>query len=449
MYEWKLSVEIDCVIEIKKIVPRTSYIKEMDKWLEILSTMARNPLRTFLTSMGVFWGIFMLMLLMGAGKGLENGVRAMFDGMDMNSMYVWGQKTTIPYKGFKPGRNYNFKNGDITALKEQVPELKYVCPRGQLGGYGSDNNVSRNAVVGNYTVCGDYPEYIHVEKLKMVQGRFLNENDITERKKVCVIGQTLVDELYEEDEEIIGSYIKVQGVFFQVIGTFTTTKQGNEAIGDLKTLYVPFSTFQRVFNWGQTVGWFALSVKPGYDPYEVEQKVKKVLLARHNISPDDTRAVGSFNAATESAKFSSLFLGINFIIFIVGMGTLLSGGIGVMNIMLISVAERTKEIGVRKAMGATPRNILGMIVSEAMVITFLSGFIGLAFGIGIIDLIDYVVGVPVQGPDSDPSFFRRPEINAGIAVFSIIVLIVIGALAGLYPALKAVRIDPIKALRTE
>lgn len=421
----------------------------MDKWLEILSTMARNPLRTLLTSMGVFWGIFMLMLLMGGGNGLENGVRAMFDGMDMNSMFVWTQKTTIPYKGFKPGRNFNFKTGDIAALKEQVPELKYVCPRGQLGGYGSDNNVSRNATVGNYTVCGDYPEYIHVQKLKMTEGRFLNYNDINNRKKVCVIGQTLVDELYTEGEEIIGSYIKVQGVFFQVIGTFTTTKQGNEAIGDLKTLYIPFTTFQRVFNWGDIVGWFALSVKPGYDPYEVEQKVKKVLLSRHNISPEDTRAVGSFNAATESAKFSTLFLGINAIILIVGMGTLFSGGIGVMNIMLISVAERTKEIGIRKAMGATPGNILGMVVSEAMVITLISGFIGLAFGIGLIDLLDYLVGVPVQGPESEPSFFRRPEINAGVAIFSVVVLLVIGILAGLYPAAKAVRIDPIKALRTE
>lgn len=411
--------------------------------------MARNPLRTLLTSMGVFWGIFMLMLLMGGGNGLENGVRAAFDGMDMNSMFVWSQKTTIPYKGFKPGRNYNFKNGDIDALKEQVPELLYVCPKAQLGGYGSDNNVSRNATVGNYTVCGDYPEFIHIQKLVIQQGRFLNYNDINNQKKVCVIGQTLVDELYAEGEEIIGSYIKVQGVFFQVIGTFTTTKQGNEAIGDLKTLYIPFTTFQRVFNWSDIVGWFALSVKPGYDPYEVEQKVKKVLLSRHNISPEDMRAVGSFNAATVSAKFSILFTGIKLIILIVGMGTLFSGGIGVMNIMLISVAERTKEIGIRKAMGATPGNILGMIVSEAMVITLISGFIGLAFGIGLIDLLDYVIGVPVQGPNSDPSFFRRPEINAGVAIFSVVVLLVIGVLAGLYPAAKAVRIDPIKALRTE
>lgn len=421
----------------------------MDKFLEILSTMARNPLRTFLTSMGVFWGILMLVLLLGAGNGLQNGIRAMFEGLDMNSMFVWGQKTTMPYKGFKPGRTYDFKNGDVTALKEQVPELKYVCPRGQLGGYGNDNNVGRNTKTGNYTVCGDYPEIIHIQQMKMTSGRFLNYNDINDKRKICVIGQKIVDELYEQGEEVLGSYIKIQGVFFQVVGVFTINKSGQEAIRDLNTIYVPFSTFQRVFNWGETVGWFALSVKPGIDPYEAEQKVKKILLSRHHISPEDTRAVGSFNAATESAKFNTLFAGLNLIILIVGMGTLFSGGIGVMNIMLISVAERTKEIGIRKAMGATPGNILVMIISEAIIVTFLSGFIGLALGIGIIDLLDYVIGVPVQSAEGEGSMFRRPEIDAWVAIMSVVVLIVIGVFAGWYPASSAVKIDPIKALRTE
>ncbi len=421
----------------------------MDKWLEILSTMARNPLRTLLTSMGVFWGICMLVLMVGGGNGLQNGIHAMFDGFDMNCMFVWSQKTTMPHKGFRPGRVYNFKNDDITAIKEQVPELKYVCPRAQLGGYGEENSVGRNVKMGNYTVCGDYPDYIHIQKFDIEQGRFLNDLDVSERRKVCVIGQKLVEELYTPDEEILGSYIKVQGVFFKVVGTFKTMKQGNEAIEEQRTLFIPFTTFQRVFNWGENVGWFALSVKPGYDPDAVEMKVKKILLGRHSIHPDDLRAVGSFNAASEAAKFGNLFLGIDFVILVLGTGTLIAGGIGVMNIMLISVAERTKEIGIRKAMGATPSNILGMIVSESILLTLLSGCLGLAVGVILISITDYVVGVPVASDDGDPSLFRRPEIDSGTAIFSIIVLVVIGTLAGWYPARRAVRIDPITALRTE
>lgn len=241
----------------------------MDKLREILSTMARNPLRTLLTSIGVFWGIFMLVLMVGAGNGLKNGLYASFMGFDMNCMFVWSQKTTMPYKGFKPGRIYNFKNGDIAALKTQVPELKYICPRGQLGGYGGENSVGRNNKMGNYTVAGDVPDYIHIQKFKIQQGRFLNDLDMEQRRKVCVIGTQLVKELYAPGEEILGSYIKVQGMYFQVVGVFETAKQGHEAIQEQSTLFIPFSTFQRVFNWGEYVGWFALSVRPGHDPQAV------------------------------------------------------------------------------------------------------------------------------------------------------------------------------------
>ncbi|CAN5142596.1 ABC transporter permease [soil metagenome] len=421
----------------------------MDKWLEILSTMARNPLRTFLTSMGVFWGICMLVLMVGGGNGLQNGLHAMFQGFDMNCVFVWPQKSTMPYKGFRPGQMFNFKNGDIAALKEQVPELKYVCARGQLGGYGEENSVGRNKKMGNYTVTGDYPDYIHIQKLLITEGRFINDFDITQRRKVCIIGQTLAEELYEPGEVVMGSYIKVQGIYFQVVGVFNTQRQGQDAIQERRSVFVPFSTFQRVFNWGEKLGYFALSVREGFNPQEVEMKVKKILLARHNINPNDLRAIGSFNAASESAKFSNLFLGINFVIMVLGTGTLIAGGIGVMNIMLISVAERTKEIGIRKAMGATPGNIIGMIVSESILLTLLSGMIGLSIGVIIISLTDYYIGVPTQGADGEPSLFRRPEIESGTAIFSVIVLVIIGTLAGWYPARRAARVDPITALRTE
>lgn len=422
----------------------------LDRWEEILTTMWRNKLRTFLTSLGVFWGIYMLVALLGSGNGLENGVSSMFAGFDANSMYIWPQRTTMPYKGLKPGRGYAFNNADIEALKREVPELKYICPRMQLGGFGSDNNVGRGSKTGSYSIYGDYPEFIHVQLLNLTQGRFINKLDLAEKRKVCAIGEIVVRELFAPGEDPIGKYIKVQGVYFKVIGVFGTNKQGNEAMQDLTSIFIPFTTCQQAFNWGDKFGWFALSVFPQFSSELVEAKVKDVLKAQHSINPADDRAVGSFNAASTSQRFSNLFLGISFLVSVVGIGTLFAGGVGVMNIMLITVNERTKEIGIRKAMGATPFSIISMIVQEAVFLTFVAGFIGLGLGVLTLNGVDALIGDPTTGaPGGEPVFFLHPEIGLPAAVFSIIVLLVIGLLSGLYPATKAVRIDPIKALRTE
>ena len=421
----------------------------LDRWEEILTTMWRNPLRTFLTSLGVFWGIFMLVALLGSGNGLENGVTAMFAGFDANSMYVWPQRTTMPYKGLKPGRGYAFNNADIAAVTQQVPELQHICPRMQLGGFGSDNNVGRGNKTGSYSIYGDYPDFVYIQLLDIKKGRFINPNDMAEKRKVCAIGEMVVQELFKPDEDPIGKYIKIQGVYFKVVGILGTNKQGNEGMEDLTSIFIPFTTCQQAFNWGDKFGWFALSVKPGFNSQVIENKVKDVLKAQHTIHPDDSRAIGSFNAAGTSQKFSNLFLGINFLVSVVGIGTLFAGGVGVMNIMLITVNERTKEIGIRKAMGATPTSIIGMIVQEAVFLTFVAGFMGLALGVLVLNGVDALVGEPTPGMGEEPVFFMHPEIGLPAAIFSISVLLVIGLLSGLYPAIKAVRVDPIKALRTE
>lgn len=425
----------------------------LDRWEEILTNMVRNPLRTLLTAMGVFWGIYMLVVTLGSGKGLENGVNSNFSGFNVAGMYVWPQRTTLPYKGLQPGRGYAFRNADTEALRAEVKSLEYICPRMQLGGFGQDNNVGRGAKTGNYSVYGDHPEFRFIQLLDMKRGRFVNHTDIEQKRKICAIGQMVADELFEPGEDPIGDYIKIQGVYYKVVGIFGTNKQGREAMTDLTSIYVPFSTFQQAFNWGDKFGWFALSVKQGYSSIEAEKDVKRVLMNQHKVNPEDTRAIGSFNAAKETEKFNRLFMGISFIIGLVGLGTLFAGGVGVMNIMLITVNERTKEIGIRKAMGATPWSILAMIMQEAVFITFMSGFLGLAMGILTLEGVNMLIGEPAAptagGGRGDMTFFLHPEVGFNTAMFAIGVLVVIGIFAGLYPSLKAVRIDPIKALRTE
>lgn len=425
----------------------------LDRWEEILTNMVRNPLRTLLTSMGVFWGIYMLVVTLGSGKGLENGVNSNFSGFNVAGMYIWPQRTTMPYKGLKPGRSFAFRNADTEALKTQVPELEYICPRLQLGGWGQGNNVSRGMRSGDYSVYGDYPEFRHIQLLDMRQGRFVNHLDIEEKRKICVIGQMVAQELFTPGEDPIGQYIKIQGVYYKVVGIFGTNKSGREAINDLTSIYVPFSTFQQAFNWGDKLAWYAVSVRQGFNSIEVEKKVKSVLMVQHKVNPEDSRAIGGFNAAKESEKFNKLFMGISFIIALVGLGTLFAGGVGVMNIMLITVNERTKEIGIRKAMGATPWSVLSMIMQEAVFITIMSGFFGLALGVLTLEGVNLLIGEPgppsVGGGRGNMTFFLHPEVGFNTAMFAITVLIIIGILAGLYPSLKAVRIDPIKALRTE
>ena len=418
---------------------------DYDKWQEIFATIKKNKLRTFLTMFGVFWGIFMLMLLLGSGNGLENGVTKNFGGWATNSGFVWSNKTTMAYRGMQPGRYIRFVNEDKVAL-ESVEGLATIAPRNRLGGWRGGNNVSRNNKSAAFTVFGDYPEYQKVQIVDVYQGRHINEKDIRDKRKVAVLGESVVNILYEEDEDPIGTYILVQGVYFQVVGTFKSLRGGEQGNRDTQSLYVPFPTFQQAFNFGNHVGWFAFTAKPGVEAAKVEEGIKAVLRERHIVHPDDVNAFGSENLEKEFGQIRGLFSGISIFVWIVGTGTLLAGVIGVSNIMLIIVKERTKEIGVRKALGATPLSIVSLIMQESIFLTAFAGYVGIFLGTVIIETLAYFVR---QQPGGSMEMFGPPEVNISTAVTSLITLIIFGALAGLIPAQKAAKISPIEAIKVD
>jgi len=412
---------------------------DRDNWQEIYATIKKNKLRTFLTSLGVGWGIFMLVIMLGAGNGLKNGVMSDFKGTATNSFFMWTQKTTKPYKGMKPGRYFNFNNGDVAALS-QLKELAVVSPQNQLGGWRGGNSVVRGLKTGNYEVSGVYPNIAQVSVIKVENGRFLNENDIREKRKVCVIGSRVKDELFKVGENPMGDYIRINGVYFKVIGVTIPNSSGNEAREEAQRIYLPFTTFQNAFNYGDIVGWFAITSAPNITASQAEDKVRAIIKERHKIAPDDEQAIGHWNMEVQFKKMNGLFDGINMLIWFVGIGTLIAGVIGISNIMLIVVKERTKEIGVKRALGATPYNIVSQIITESVFLTAFSGYFGLVIGILLLEGVNAAIGQEVP-------MFNNPTVDLNVAVNSLIVLIISGAFAGLIPATKAVSVLPVEALR--
>lgn len=415
---------------------------DSDKWQEIFNSIKKNKLRTALTAFGVFWGIFMLIIMLGSGNGLQNGVTRNFGGSATNSVFIWTQRTTIPYAGLPEGRRFNMRNEDVPALLSEVPEIEYLAPRNQLRGYQTGNNVSYKNESGNFSVMGDYPEIFKVTPMEMLQGRFINDFDIEDKRKVAVIGTNVKDVLFG-DTDPIDKYIKINGVYFKVVGVWKTKKSGNQGERDSQTLFIPFSTFQKAFNYGNIVGWFALTAKPEFSAIDVEEKVKSVLKQRHKVAPADDRAFGSFNAKEAFDRFNGLFGGIAMLIWVVGTGTLIAGVIGVSNIMLIIVKERTKEIGIRRAIGASPISIVSQIILESVFLTSLAGYFGLIAGVFLTEFLAKQMG------DNPDSMFTNPTIDLQVAVSALIILIIAGIFAGLIPASKAIKIKPIEALRAE
>ncbi|MCD4682772.1 MAG: ABC transporter permease [Bacteroidales bacterium] len=418
---------------------------DRDKWHEIYFALRKNPWRTFFTAFGVFWGIFMLIIMMGAGEGLYNGASQDLGDMATNSVFMWTRKTTLPYKGFPRGRYYRFNNDDTKALKDNIPELQYIAPRLQGWGGDGNNNVIRNERTGGFQIQGDYPEINIIDPVNLTQGRFINYIDITEKRKVAVIGLRAYNELFDSDENPVGDYIQIQGVYFKVVGMFQSKKNDQQADRENQAIFIPFTTLQKVYNYGDMVGWYSMTAKDDIPVEVVEMKAKELLKQRHSIHPDDERAVGSFNLDKEWKKMTNLFSGIRGLVWIVGIGTLLAGVIGVSNIMLIVVKERTKEIGIQRAIGAPPLSIISQIIIESVLLTAFAGYFGLALGVGLLELLNYAL---IQSA-AEATMFTNPEVDFDKAMTALVILVISGIFAGMIPARRAVSIKPIDALRDE
>jgi len=415
-----------------------------DGWNEILEVLSSNWLRTILTAFGVFWGIFILILLLAAGKGLENGIRQDFGDIATNTMFMWTRTVTKSYQGMAKGRRFSYRLGDVEDIKQNVANLRFVSPRNQLGGFNGTNNVVRGLNTGAYDVYGDYPEIIKQEPMDITSGRFLNYGDINEKRKVAIIGEGVKSSLYEKGEDVVGSYIKIQGVNFMVIGSYKKKSTGGDSEEQQKQIYVPFTSFSQAFNKGDKVGWMAITAEDGTPITSIKQQIFDIVKKNHKIHPDDERAVGHFDLFEQFNRVESLFFALKVIAYFVGILVLLSGVIGVSNIMLIVVKERTKEIGIRRALGATPGKVRGQILTESVFLTIISGMVGIVLGALLIFALNYALDM------TDPiDMFANPSVNIGVISSALVILIVSGLFAGLIPAQTAIKLKPVEALRTE
>jgi putative ABC transport system permease protein len=411
------------------------FLFERDTWQEVYDSLSKNKLRSVLTMVGVWWGILLLIALLGSAKGIENSFNRLFGDFATNSVFVWAQATSKPFKGFQEGRMVGLTLPDTEKIKENVEGLEFVVPRNR-----NSSLVVRNFLSGNFSVNGDYPLLDKVQKKKMMKGRFINQNDIDDRKKTAVISEDIYKQLFEKDEEPIGQYIQINGINFMVIGMFENESQN---MGPGSDIHIPFTTFQLIYNQGENIGWMMLTGKPEADISQIEQDTKLLLKNLHDIHPEDKRAFGSFNLGKEFSKIKGFLTGMQFLTWFVGLATLVAGVFAIGNILLITVKERTKEIGVRRALGATPFEIKRQIVLEAVFITILAGLIGIISGGWILIAIDTFLG---QGDDA---VFVNASVQISIVFVALVILVFLGTLIGLIPAFKATSIKPIEALREE
>jgi putative ABC transport system permease protein len=416
---------------------------DVDVWQEIFSTIKKNKLRTFLTGFSVAWGIFMLMVLLGSGNGLHNGVKEEFADNAVNIMWLWTGETSIPYKGLKEGREVKFNNGDFSFLTTKAQDIDQVSSRFYLRG---DITYSYGKEYGSFSTSTCYPSLMDMEKIKVVAGRFINDLDMNEFRKVIVIGEDIRKALFKS-EDAMGKYIKVGSVPFKVIGISKDPKSD-----DNRQAYMPFTTAQRLFNGGDRVHAFTVTtkmVKTTSEAEAIDNRVREQLAKRHDFDPADKRAMGSFNMLTEYIRTMKIFQAIKMFVWIIGIGTLIAGIVGVSNIMLILVKERTREIGIRKALGASPASVIGLVLLESVLITTVAGYLGLVMGVGLMEGVNFILEQMLASGGGDQIFFRNPTVNFSTAISATAILIFSGALAGYIPARKAANVKPIEALRDE
>ncbi|MEN0003138.1 MAG: ABC transporter permease [Bacteroidota bacterium] len=406
---------------------------DLDKWQEIFNSIKRHKLRTTLTALGVFWGIFMLVLLLGAGQGLQNGVEYMFRDDATNSIWIRRGTTSEEHNGLPKGRRIQFDNEDYAFLMEQFEDVEHLTGRFYLSG---DRTVTYGDKNLSFPVRAVHPGHKFLENTIITKGRYLNQTDLDETRKVAVIGKIVKETLFGE-EEAIGKEIDIGGIVYKVTGVYRDT--GGE--GEMRIIYLPITTAQKVYAGTNEIHQLMLTAGdlPVPEMQQLEKEIRAAFAKRKQFSVEDRRALFISNIAEEFEQFQNLFWSIRAFVWFVGIGTLFAGVIGVSNIMLIVVKDRTREIGIRKALGATPRSIISMILQEAIFITAIAGYLGVIIGVGLLAIAGNV----------EADFFRNPQVNFGVVFTATLVLVIAGALAGLMPALQAARINPVVAMKGE
>jgi len=408
---------------------------DRDKWQEIGHTISKNKLRTVLTGFSVAWGIFMLIVLLGSGTGLQNGAKDQFKDTATNSIWVTAGQTSMPYKGMQPGRFLRFDNSDFIMLQEKIERFEKASGRFWVPA----SNVVYGGESFAFGIRTVHPDHQYIEKTLTIEGRFLNETDIRNKRKVASIG-TLAKQALFKVENALGKYIKVNGVPFKVVGVFEDEGGENEQ----EVVYLPITTAQMIFGGGNRINQMMFTVGDAglEESLEIERIIREELGRVHQFNPEDQRAIRIWNNVEGFMEIQNLFTGINIFIWLIGIMTIIAGIVGVSNIMMIVVKERTKEIGIRKALGATPWSIISLILMESVLITSAAGYIGLLLGVGLVELVSGFI-------PADSEFFQNPEVNFQVAITAVIILIFAGAIAGFIPARKAASIKPIVALRDE
>ncbi len=411
------------------------FLFDRDTWQEVYDSMSKNKLRTIITMIGVWWGILLLIGLLGSARGMENSFNRLFGDFATNSVFIWGQSTGKPFKGFQEGRRVRLSLSDAKKIEENIEGIEFVVPRNQ-----NRSLVVRNFLSESFSVAGDYPLLDAVEKKKLIHGRFINQNDIEEKKKVAVISEDVYKQLFKKDEKAIGEYIQINNINYTVIGIF---EEGKISMGPTINIHIPFTTFQQVYNQGDRIGWMMITGKIEYDIVQIEKDCKLLLKNLNDIHPRDNRALGSANAGQEIGKVTGFLKGMQFLTWFVGIATLIAGVFAIGNILLITVKERTNEIGVRRALGATPFEIKRQIVVEAVFLTLIAGLFGIISGGWILILLDHLYG---QGDDA---VLVNASVSILIVFVALLILVTLGTLIGLIPAFKATSVKPIEALREE